>query len=404
LQMYQMYLKLMIDGVTSTPFSARGMAPIPRPERSYVQEIIASSREQFARARPFVEEDIRNWHIEKIKPIGPDGQFIEPTSGSGFRGQGQDHVQSAGSQGAGNQSFRQKNERSSSGSERNDRPRENRDRDRNRDGNKDRQTQNPSMGNREQGGIHSQTARSSDSGDRNRDAHRNTNRDTVRENRDSRENRDMALRENRDRDNRESERRLREAVSLNYLKDRKEEEVKAKNDQKNAKPQNILALKEALLGILGEDAPKQADVAKDLGIEIAPPEHTKNEHTKKHSDDAEDFIPLHKLSFDRSGMAQAREQDKQNRPSSAMHSPSSSLSSSSTPPLPHTSTPVSSIATPSEQSTQIEKTEKVDNPQKVKEEIKVNIEAKKETVTTEEKEVPAIKEIDSEDLLKVLRS
>lgn len=66
LQQYQMYLKLMIDGVTSRPFSATGIPPIGRPEISYVNEILDLSRSQFANPREKVEEDIRNWHVEKI--------------------------------------------------------------------------------------------------------------------------------------------------------------------------------------------------------------------------------------------------------------------------------------------------------------------------------------------------
>lgn len=66
LQQYQMYLKLMIDGVTSRPFSAVGMPPIAKPDVSYVDEIINLSREQFANPREKVEEDIRNWHVQKI--------------------------------------------------------------------------------------------------------------------------------------------------------------------------------------------------------------------------------------------------------------------------------------------------------------------------------------------------
>lgn len=62
LGMYQTYLKLMIDGVSSQPFSAVTMPPIPLPERSYRDEIINTSRQQFARPRSVVEEEIRNWH------------------------------------------------------------------------------------------------------------------------------------------------------------------------------------------------------------------------------------------------------------------------------------------------------------------------------------------------------
>ncbi len=61
----QIYLKLMIDGVSSQPFSASTLPPIERPLISHKQEIIKSSRDQFARTRVMVELDIREWH----KPI-----------------------------------------------------------------------------------------------------------------------------------------------------------------------------------------------------------------------------------------------------------------------------------------------------------------------------------------------
>ncbi|MFA5933618.1 MAG: type IV secretory system conjugative DNA transfer family protein [Candidatus Paceibacterota bacterium] len=59
---FQMYLRLMIDGVGSKPFSARGMAPIPRPEIFYREQIIESSRKVFAHTRAEVEEGIKAWH------------------------------------------------------------------------------------------------------------------------------------------------------------------------------------------------------------------------------------------------------------------------------------------------------------------------------------------------------
>lgn len=58
----QIYLKLMIDGLSSAPFSATTLPPIPHPETSYVQEIIESSREQFTRPRAEVEEIIVKFH------------------------------------------------------------------------------------------------------------------------------------------------------------------------------------------------------------------------------------------------------------------------------------------------------------------------------------------------------
>jgi len=58
----QIYLKLMIDGVSSQPFSAATMAPWKKPETIYRDIIIERSREQFAATRAAVEESIRKWH------------------------------------------------------------------------------------------------------------------------------------------------------------------------------------------------------------------------------------------------------------------------------------------------------------------------------------------------------
>lgn len=58
----QIYLKLMIDGVSSQPFSAMTMAPIPKPEISYRQDIFEHSRATYARPKAEVEEEIRKWH------------------------------------------------------------------------------------------------------------------------------------------------------------------------------------------------------------------------------------------------------------------------------------------------------------------------------------------------------
>jgi hypothetical protein len=62
LGLYQMYLKLMIDGVSSQPFSATTMPPIVRPEISFKDAVIMSSREQFAKTRVEVEKNIVDWH------------------------------------------------------------------------------------------------------------------------------------------------------------------------------------------------------------------------------------------------------------------------------------------------------------------------------------------------------
>jgi hypothetical protein len=58
----QVYLKLMIDGVGSRPFSAKTLDTPPRPGQMFLQEIIESSRTLYAQPRRVVEEAITKWH------------------------------------------------------------------------------------------------------------------------------------------------------------------------------------------------------------------------------------------------------------------------------------------------------------------------------------------------------
>jgi hypothetical protein len=66
---FQCYLKLMIDGVTSAPFSANTIPQMRRPTISYVKDIIDNSREKYANPRAQVEDSIMAWHA----PIVPTG-------------------------------------------------------------------------------------------------------------------------------------------------------------------------------------------------------------------------------------------------------------------------------------------------------------------------------------------
>jgi hypothetical protein len=68
LGMYQMYLKLMIDGVGSVPFSATGIPPFPEPVISYKTEIIEASRKNYSKPRTEVEEVINKWMEEMKTP------------------------------------------------------------------------------------------------------------------------------------------------------------------------------------------------------------------------------------------------------------------------------------------------------------------------------------------------
>jgi CxxC-x17-CxxC domain-containing protein len=59
---HQIYLKLMVDGVTSRPFSARTLPPIPVNESpEMMQHIIETSRRLYAKPRAQIETDIDRW-------------------------------------------------------------------------------------------------------------------------------------------------------------------------------------------------------------------------------------------------------------------------------------------------------------------------------------------------------
>ncbi len=62
LGIYQIYLKLMIDGVTSPPFSAVTLPPIERPSHSFREQVLEHSRATFSRPRGVVENEIKEWH------------------------------------------------------------------------------------------------------------------------------------------------------------------------------------------------------------------------------------------------------------------------------------------------------------------------------------------------------
>lgn len=64
---FQMYLKLMIDGVTSSAFSASSMGPWPYPDQSYVQKIVDYTRQTYSNPRSVVEEHILKWTLGGAK-------------------------------------------------------------------------------------------------------------------------------------------------------------------------------------------------------------------------------------------------------------------------------------------------------------------------------------------------
>ena len=78
----QVYLKLMIDAVTSQPFSAVTLPPIQPPRSSYVKEITDNSRKVFSKPRSVVEKEIIDWHGEgKEAPVAaPRSKAIDTRS------------------------------------------------------------------------------------------------------------------------------------------------------------------------------------------------------------------------------------------------------------------------------------------------------------------------------------
>jgi CxxC-x17-CxxC domain-containing protein len=79
---YNFYLKLMIDGISSEPFSAAGLPPLTDDEMTgNVEKVIKVSREKYAKDRILVEDKIARWHLnsdemeksDKIKKSEPAG-------------------------------------------------------------------------------------------------------------------------------------------------------------------------------------------------------------------------------------------------------------------------------------------------------------------------------------------
>lgn len=71
LGIFQMYLKLMIDGVGSQPFSAQSLPPIAEPAISYKAQVMESSRALYGHSRPEVEAYIR------LQTLGPETKPTE---------------------------------------------------------------------------------------------------------------------------------------------------------------------------------------------------------------------------------------------------------------------------------------------------------------------------------------
>jgi hypothetical protein len=86
---FQMYLTLMIDGVTSSAFSAVGLGPWPEASEQFVKQIIDQSRATYARPREVVEKHILEWTLGANNSTNNSGAPVGQQSAARADGGGQ---------------------------------------------------------------------------------------------------------------------------------------------------------------------------------------------------------------------------------------------------------------------------------------------------------------------------
>ena len=76
LSKYNIYLKLMVDGLAKRPFSAKTLTPTPKPQKSNREKIIQASRERYGTERIIIEEKINRWisTVNASKPVQKSNQ------------------------------------------------------------------------------------------------------------------------------------------------------------------------------------------------------------------------------------------------------------------------------------------------------------------------------------------
>lgn len=92
---FQIFLKLMIDGVASQPFSASTMPPIGSPTDSF-EKVVRVSRERYAKSRESIEDKIVRWSGMETDD--------EDDSGGGNQNNSNNKKSNSGKSGGGNKS------------------------------------------------------------------------------------------------------------------------------------------------------------------------------------------------------------------------------------------------------------------------------------------------------------
>ncbi len=83
---YNVYIKLMIDGISSRPFSATTLPPPPKPARSYKKEIIENTRLRYAVPKAIVEKKIAEEWLSQGQGGGGPSARIEHRDERGLKG------------------------------------------------------------------------------------------------------------------------------------------------------------------------------------------------------------------------------------------------------------------------------------------------------------------------------
>ncbi|MBU0998733.1 type IV secretion system DNA-binding domain-containing protein [Patescibacteria group bacterium] len=82
---YKIYLKLMIDGVTSRPFSAKTLPPMVKAgDKKIEEEVIKSSRELYCRTKEVVEQEINEWSGMSLGNESDSNSGNSSSSGGSF--------------------------------------------------------------------------------------------------------------------------------------------------------------------------------------------------------------------------------------------------------------------------------------------------------------------------------
>lgn len=107
----QIYLKLMINGVSSAPFSARTLPPLETPAVNYREQAIEASRRQFANNYQEINQKIQKWMFDDSVHKGKKSGTSNNKSGQGSAHKNNNSRGHKSENGSGNTSDKKPNHR-----------------------------------------------------------------------------------------------------------------------------------------------------------------------------------------------------------------------------------------------------------------------------------------------------